>query len=84
MKKKLNLNEFTYDELTFDGPYGLIVHNSYTLERDGYKIVIFTLADGKQWTAALYKDGETIGEAKIQKTPEEVLKEINQYFENLK
>lgn len=82
--KKLNLNEFTYNELTFNGPYGPIIHNSYVLERDGYKIVIFTLADGKQWTAALYKDGKTVGEAKDQNTPKEVLEEINQYFENLK
>lgn len=82
--KNLNLNEFTYDQLTFNGPYGPIVHNSYTLEKDGYKIVIFTLADGKWWTAALYKNGKTIGEARTQKTPEKILEEINQYFENLK
>ena len=81
--KTLNLHEFSYVENSFKGRYGTIVNNKYTLERDGYKFVIFTLADGELWMADVYKDGKTLGETSGKGTPEEILAEINRYIEEV-
>ncbi len=80
--KTLKLNNFTYTENSFEFDENTIIDNKYTYEKDGYKFVIHTTANGKNWMGATYKNNKTLGELSLAFTPEDVLKELNFYLEN--
>lgn len=80
--KALKLNDFNYTENSFEFDENTVVDNKYTYEKDGYRFVIHTTANGKSWMGATYKNNKTLGELSFAFTPEDVLKELNFYLEN--
>ena len=58
----VSIVEFTYKNESYMGPYGKIIHKSYTLDKNGYEFTIFTTADGKWWLGVVYKNGKYLGD----------------------
>lgn len=74
----LNLDEFSYYESTFKSFYSnTIIHKQYELERDGFSFGICCDALGKNWFGSVKKQGKSLGETPITKTPQQQIEFLN-------
>lgn len=78
--KKVELKDFIYTENSFEGLYGMVINNRYTLSRGDFKFKMVTSTDGKHWTVAGYKNDLALGEL-LADTPEELVIELNKYID---